>query len=179
MKLRLVHRAARAAATVIALPPSSEDTRWALGGLSQPEAQLFAAMNAADRRHAISVARRVQTILDRDLPSLDAHERELVLRCALLHDVGKTIAGLGVWGRTVATLTGWIAGQDFGEVYQQQSGFTRRVGLYLRYGELGAEQLELAGSPTWVVAWSREHHLDSSEWSLPIQVGKALAAADG
>ena len=142
--------------------------------LSDPEERLFAKMSRADQRHALGVARAVEPRLD----EIVADRRSVVMAAAVLHDVGKTAAGLGTYGRSVATMSGLVGGYDMAEVWQDRSGFTRRVGLYLRYGDLGADMLRLAGSDPWVVAWSVEHHLPAELWSIPIDVGEILAEAD-
>ena len=101
-----------------------------------------------------------------------------VLAAALLHDVGKVTAGLGTYGRVVATLAGAAAGRSMADAWTEGKGFTRRVGLYLRHGALGADMLAMAGSDPLTVTWAREHHLPEEEWTLPKDIAHALKAAD-
>ena len=68
-----------------------------LGSLPS-EIELWRRLSNADRRHAILVARR---FLDRR-PAADRAE----VAGSLLHDVGKIEAGLGTFGRVVATIVG-------------------------------------------------------------------------
>ena len=42
--------------------------------------------------------------------------------------------------------------------WSKAGGITRRVGLYLRHDELGADMLSLAGSDPLTVTWARQHH---------------------
>ena len=90
-----------------------------------------------------------------------------MLAAALLHDVGKTDSGLRTYGRVVATLSAAVAGHDAAHAWSQRRGFTRKVGLYLRHAELGADQLALAGSDPLTVAWAREHHDPPERWTVP------------
>jgi hypothetical protein len=131
-------------------------------------------MPAADRRHAVGVARRV----DAALPADGDVDRRPVLAAALLHDVGKTVSGLGTYGRVIATVSAAVAGRDQAEAWSETRGFTRRVGLYLRHPELGGDQLALAGSAPLTVAWAREHHLPPDRWTVPADLGEILKAAD-
>ena len=62
--------------------------------------------------------------------------------------------------------------------WSQRRGMTRRVGLYLQYPELGSELLAVAGSDPRVVAWAAQHHEPESSWTVPIDLGRLLAAAD-
>jgi hypothetical protein len=101
-----------------------------------------------------------------------------VLAAALLHDVGKLDAGLGTYGRVVATVSALVAGRDTAEAWSRRRGFTRKVGLYLRHPELGGGMLALAGSDPLTVAWAREHHLPRDRWTVPVEVADALKAAD-
>lgn len=109
---------------------------------------------------------------------MDDQATSPVLAAALLHDVGKTTAGLGTYGRVVATLAGAAAGPKAAAAWTEGRGFTRRVGLYLRHGELGADMLALAGSDPFTVAWAREHHLPAEQWTVKPALGAALKAAD-
>ena len=62
--------------------------------------------------------------------------------------------------------------------WRKQRGFARRVGLYLHHDRLGGDLLELAGSDPLTVAWTREHHLPESEWTIEPAIATALKAAD-
>ena len=98
----------------------------------------------------------------------------------LLHDVGKIEAGLGTYGRVVATLSAKVAGAEMATTWRSQRGFARRVGLYLQHDELGGDLLELAGSDPLTVAWTREHHLPRvDDWTVDRRRRpRALKAAD-
>jgi hypothetical protein len=153
--------------------PRRTDGEWAEGQLLADEVRLWRRMRKADRRHAVGVARRVER-------QLGDRATRPVLAAALLHDVGKIDSGLGTYGRVIATLSGRVIGRDEEVVraWTRTNGFTRRVGLYLQHPRLGAEMLALAGSDEITVAWAREHHLPTDEWSLPREVAAALKDAD-
>ena len=117
--------------------PSATDDAWAREQLSADEQRLWRRMSGTDRRHAVRVAREAQrTLGDRATPD--------VLAAALLHDVGKTVAGLGTYGRVVATVSVAVAGEDTARLWARGRGITRRVGLYVDYPRLGVDLLELA-----------------------------------
>ncbi len=172
-RFRPVHWVARFFSSIRPGPPAAADAEWANTKLTVREQALFGRMSNPDRRHAIAVAREVDRNLDPDV-----ERRDTVLAAALLHDVGKTASGLRTYGRAVATLSGAIGGRAWAEVWQDTTGFTRKVGLYLRYPALGAEMLELADSDPWVIAWSREHHQPEEDWTVPPEVFRVLVAAD-
>ena len=159
--------------------PPAADEAWAESQLLEGERSLWRTMPSADRRHAVGVARRVDEALAGDTGEAgDTVDRRPVLAAALLHDVGKTVSGLGTYGRVIATLSAAVGGRDQAEAWSTTRGFTRNVGLYLRHPELGADQLALAGSDPLTVAWAREHHLPPEDWTVPRDVGEVLKAAD-
>ena len=151
--------------------PSQQAEAWVQSVLSDDELRLWRRMSRADRRHAVGVARDVERRLGHAATTP-------VLAAALLHDVGKVTAGLGTYGRVVATLAGAAAGRSMADAWTEGKGFTRRVGLYLRHGALGADMLAMAGSDPLTVTWAREHHLPEEEWTLPKDIAHALKAAD-
>jgi hypothetical protein len=152
-------------------PPSAVDEEWVVATLAPGELELWQRMSRADRRHAAGVGRRVQR-------ALGSEATRPVLAAALLHDVGKVAAGLGTYGRVVATLSEAAGGRAAADDWSRRSGFTRRVGLYLRHSELGGDLLDMAGSDPLTSAWAREHHHPAEQWSVPASLGAVLKAAD-
>lgn len=151
--------------------PSRADDVWLRGHLLPGEVELWDRMSNPDRRHAAGVARRVAR-------SLGADATRPVLAAALLHDTGKSVAGLRTYGRVVATLSAAVAGRSTATAWTEGRGFTRKVGLYLSHPRLGGDLLALAGSDALTVAWAREHHRPPDEWTLPRPIADALKAAD-
>ncbi|MBV8161364.1 MAG: hypothetical protein JO265_10620 [Acidimicrobiia bacterium] len=169
--MRIGHLAKRFAGSLWPAGPSGQDEAWVASVLSEDQHRLWRRMSSADRLHAVGVARRVERRL-----GLEATGP--VLAAAFLHDVGKITASLGTYGRVVATLAGAAAGQTMAGAWTEGKGFTRRVGLYLRHPELGADMLAMARSDPLTVTWAREHHLPEEQWTLPPAVARALKAAD-
>jgi hypothetical protein len=144
---------------------SEDEAVWVASHLTPDEAELWGRMGRADRRHAVGVARRVEA-------TLGAEATRPVMAAALLHDVGKVESGLGTYGRVMATLSAKVAGRDMAEAWSQTRGMTRRIGLYLRHEEVGADLLRLAGSDLLTIDLV-------ARWSVPTDpLGQALKAAD-
>lgn len=151
--------------------PSAADVAWVGDVLSPAELQLWQKMYGPDRRHSVQVARDVEGRL--------GHEATRpVLAAALLHDIGKIDSGLRTFGRVVATLTIKLAGYDDVVAWQRSRGIHRRIALYARHPELGADMLTLAGSNPLTVAWAREHHLPREQWTVESTVADVLDACD-
>ena len=184
MSLQPAHRVRRFLRSIAARAPGAHDVEWAHGWLTPAEQRLFDRMPAVDRAHSIGVARAVVAHLERTghdrpgVPSIEDAEARWVVAAALTHDVGKSVAGLGTYGRVVATLSGAAGGASMARAWSRRRGMTRRVGLYLQYPELGAELLAVAGSDARVVDWAAQHHEPESSWTVPIDLGRLLVAAD-
>jgi hypothetical protein len=170
---RATHLAKRFFGSVVPRAPSATDAAWVTTQLTPAELELWQQMPRADRRHSVGVARRVEQALG------DEATRP-VLAAALLHDVGKLDANLGVYGRVIATISGSVVRQDQDTIrdWTRTRGFTRRVGLYLQHPRLGGDMLALAGSDPLTVAWTREHHLPAEDWTVPEPAATALKDAD-
>ena len=153
--------------------PAGAQARWAESQLLDGEVDLWRRMSGPDRRHAVGVARRVERMLG-------VEASRPVLAAALLHDVGKTESGVGTYGRVIATVSGAAIGRDPATIqdWTRTRGFTRKVGLYLQHPKLGGDLLAMAGSDPLTEAWAREHHLPEDEWTIPVDIGRALKAAD-
>lgn len=168
-----VHLLGRFFGSILPVGPRRREAQWAEARLLPGERELWRRMRPADRRHAVGVARRTEA-------RLGPRATRPVLAAALLHDVGKLDARLGIYGRVVATLSGAVVGHDPDAIraWTRTRGFTRRVGLYLQHPKLGGDMLALAGSDPLTVAWTREHHLPPDDWTVPVEIGLALKAAD-
>jgi hypothetical protein len=156
--------------------PRADDDAWVRGVMRPGEYALWSRLPNHDRRHSIVVARRVQ----RTLAGTPHADDDQWLAAALLHDVGKLDARLGVFARVGATVAGAAAGHDMADLWSEKRGITRRVGLYLRHPELGAQQIRFAGGHDSAARWAAAHH-DPSTWDatgIPGPVVDALHAAD-
>jgi len=157
-------------------PPAAADREWAAAVLGAPAYDLWARMPNHDQRHSLGVARAVEAQLAGTEHAGDARW----VAAALLHDVGKLDSRLGVYGRVAATVSAGVAGRDMAEAWSERSGFTRRIGLYLRHPELGADRIRIVGGPEEAARWAAAHHTpdDWGATGIPGVVVVALVAAD-
>jgi len=142
-------------------PPAAHDERWLLDLLTDAEIELYRAMSAQDRRHAVDCGRRVEDL------------GPAAVVASALHDVGKTESGLGTMGRVAATLLGPL-------VRPTHPGFLGCAAVYKQHPERGAKMLLAAGSNELAIAWAAEHHWPEAAWSsvIDLPTGRRLLAAD-
>jgi response regulator RpfG family c-di-GMP phosphodiesterase len=147
--------------------PRTADVAWVESVLTPAELSLWRQLPNHDRRYSIRVARHAQQSL-----AGTEHDDSRWQTVALLHDVGKLDAGLGVAGRTLATVTGVVRPRT-----RQSSG---RFGRYLRHDEIGAAMIRSTEGRNEAAVWAAVHH-HRERWAdsgLPGPVAEALAAAD-
>ncbi len=142
--------------------PPPADEAWVAATLRDAELGLWRRMSGADRRHAVAVARRAVNYLGPEGAT------RAVVAAALLHDVGKTVSGLGPLRRVAATLAAMGGARRLPASFRQ----------YLAHDRLGGELLERVGSHPLTVAWARQHHRPPGAWTVPAAAGRALKAAD-
>ena len=155
--------------------PSPADRAWVESVLEPGEFTLWARQPGHDQRHSAGVARQVEAALAGGPHAGDTRW----LACALLHDIGKLASGLGVFGRVLATFFGRATDGAVAD-WEEQAGMRRRIALYLRHPELGADMIQLAGGRAEVAHWATAHH-DPARLDplvLPAPVVNALVAAD-
>ena len=173
---RNLHLARRFFGALSPAAPQAVDVTWVATVLNEREYTVWSRMPRHDRRHSIAVARRVEASLA-DTPYADDPRW---LEAALLHDVGKLDARLGVFGRVAATVAGAAAGHGMADAWSEKRGITRRFGLYLRHPELGASRIHMCEGSREAAVWA-EAHQDPDRYAqtgIPPIVVDALAAAD-
>lgn len=174
--MKLAHLSGRFVRALWPGSPRPDDVEWVESVLTERGFVIFRRQPKHDQRHAIAVAREVQARLA-GTPYADDPRW---ISAALLHDIGKLDSRLGIYGRVVATVSSAAVGRDHAEAWSETRGFTRRVGLYLRHAELGADRIRIAGEPEEAARWATAHH-DPSLWPdlpIPEPVVQALDAAD-
>ena len=120
---------------------------WLDGG----QAWVFFSQADPDQRHGFHAA----------LVAIAGEGEIDVIRAALLHDVGKRHARLGVIGRTVATIA-----------IRLGLPLTTRWRLYRDHGETAAWELESLGCEDVIVDFTRHHHggrpsdIPAATWNL-------------
>ncbi|MGI9649447.1 MAG: hypothetical protein ACR2OI_13115 [Acidimicrobiia bacterium] len=152
------HLAGRMVGSMRARPPTPREEAEVAGLLSTELAALFWEQPVMDQRHGIDAAHFVLARRPGDQPAA---------RAALLHDVGKRRARLGVPGRVAATLLALVRVRAPG-----------RLGVYLDHAGLGAEDLAAAGAGALVVAYAR-HQDGLRPAEVPEDVWDVLRQADG
>jgi plasmid stabilization system protein ParE len=155
--------------------PAPADRAWVETVLQPAELALWARQPGHDQRHTVDVARQVEAALAGGPHAGDSRWPA----CALLHDIGKLASALSIPHRVMATLAERATGGAVAD-WEEHRGLRRRIALYVRHPELGADMIRIAGGRDEVAHWAGAHHdrarLDPT--LVPAPVVAALVAAD-
>lgn len=167
------HYAQRFFTSLSRRPPSTADEQWAATVVEDRQLSLFQRLSDTDRRHLIHGARMVERELGPDADPV-------WVQAALLHDVGKFDAALGVFGRVIATVAATVLGDAKVRSWAEGAGWRRRLGRYRAHDEIGAAEIRSAGGPEAAAVWSELHHRPEqfSGSAIPPDVVMVLDAAD-
>ncbi|CAN5831466.1 hypothetical protein BH23ACT4_BH23ACT4_10820 [soil metagenome] len=146
------HLSARFFDYLMAKPLTDEDRQTVTSILTSSETGIFFEQSRKDQAHGFDAA---LVVLD------SAKSTDELIRAALLHDVGKRRAGLGVLRRVASSI-----------LIKLGMPLPPKMRLYRDHGPVGATDLEAAGSPPLVVEFARAHHgprpvtLSEEDWAL-------------
>ena len=149
--------------------------------LSIPEQRLFYAMHEADQLHAFRVALTAKALYAKQARN-DSDEYILLIRCSLLHDVGRVKGDADIWGKVLAVLFHrfipflipyFIRKKDAGSVFGR---IGRALHVHISHPYIGADKLRAIGAAH--VAEIIQHHQKKAapEDSLVLSLLKAADA---
>lgn len=143
---------------VLSAPPLRANEVTAIGAwLSEAEDRLFFEQPRSDQRHGYEAALSIVAAGIRDTR---------VIGAALLHDIGKRHAGLGVVARSATSVLIAI-----------KAPLPSRMAKYRDHGRIAAEELAAIGSADLVVEFARHHH-HSRPAGMDLAAWAALTIAD-
>lgn len=152
---------------------SEDDRRFVQLHLPCRAVPLFYAMHPADQVHARNVA---YTALDMArAQNFTREQKEFLMRCALLHDVGRTKGDLNVMGKVMAVLMRHYAPQLAQRWMQHHDPIGHALYVARHHAEIGAEKLR--GIGLYAEAEVIVHHHESAA-AGDSEVLRLLRAAD-
>ena len=115
---------------------SADDNKYVLTHLTPQEQKLFFAMDVVDQYHAIHVAYTIERIAIADKQGVD---HEFLIRCALLHDIGRVKGDMSILGKVFVVL--------ITEFFPSLADKLERDGnhmiyIYRHHAEIGAKKLQ-------------------------------------
>jgi len=152
MKGSLSHLVKRFFDVLLSKPLSSDEISKVENWLVPALAELFFEQPPADQRHGYRAALVVVA---------DADATADIIEAALMHDIGKRHASLGILGRTIASI-----------LIKLGVPLPRRMMTYRDHGPVGAHELAAKGASRISVEFAAHHHgsrpgeFDPAAWNL-------------
>lgn len=138
---------------------SEQDRRLIACYLDVGEAELFWRMNLADQRHALNVACTAGELADAN-PAID---RQLLIKCALLHDIGKVKGDVSTFDKIIAVLLDKFA-SDWARQWARQgrggklANLRHAIYIYYHHAGRGAAMLKARGASEQLAQLVARHH---------------------
>lgn len=138
---------------------STVDKEFVVRHLTVEEQRLFWQMNLPDQRHALNVTYSAQAMA-KELLGID---QTVLLKCALLHDVGKVRGDISTIDKVITVLAYSCCKSQaerwgrFGRGNRLQN-LRHAFFIYFRHGERGAEFLTKIHADQRIVEIIRQHH---------------------
>lgn len=116
-----------------------DDGKYIAAHLNADEQKIFFAMSVPDQCHSLRTAYTIERLVIEDKRGVD---REFLIRCALLHDVGRKAGDLTTKGKIFVVLVTNFA-PKFAERLELNGN--RALYVYHHHAELGAQKLQRIG----------------------------------
>ncbi len=148
---------------------TEKDKNYVLEHLTNSEAKLFWGMNLPDCYHVLNVSYTAEKLAQHTKLSID---KSLLIKCALLHDVGKVKGDVSTFDKVLTVL-----GHGYLPTLSKKWGKFGRAGriqnlrhafyIYYYHGERGANMLAAIGEPQEIVDIVRKHHALPEKYDPP------------
>lgn len=115
---------------------SAEDGKYISAHLDGAEQKLFFAMSKVDQCHSLRTAYTIERLVIEDKQGVD---KEFLIRCALLHDIGRVKGDMSIAGKIFAVLIVEFA-PNFADKLERRGN--RAIYIYRHHAEIGARKLQ-------------------------------------
>ena len=142
---------------------NADDEVFLTDYLTIAEQKMFRQLTVPDQRHSLNVAYTAQQLAGRS-PRL---RLRLLIRAALLHDVGRAQHNLSTANKILAVLLSatfpyfalqWAESDERPSNFSVIERFHQSLFIYYHHGEIGARRLQELGSELEIIQMVARHH---------------------
>lgn len=117
--------------------------------LNKNEIEIFMKLSKAERQHCIRVFNNAKKYTSENKINIDENK---LARCALLHDIGKSIAKINIIEKSIVIILKYITGDRILK-------YNKRIVEYYKHAEIGGEiLLQLGESDNDIITCVVNHH---------------------
>ena len=136
---------------------SADDNKYISTHLSPSEQKLFFAMDVVDQYHSLHVAYTLERFVIEDTHGVD---REFLIRCALLHDIGRVKGDMSTLGKVFVVLLSAFFPKVADNLELKGNHW---IYIYRHHAEIGAKKLQDAGLYKEAKIVAKHHSLPSDD----------------
>ena len=118
---------------------TADDNNYISSHLSSKEQKLFFAMDVVDQYHCLHVAYTLERFVIEDSHGVD---RNFLIRCALLHDIGRVKGDMSLFGKVFVVLISAFL-PSFADSLERKG--SHLLYIYRHHAEIGAKKLQDIG----------------------------------
>lgn len=118
---------------------SIEDEKYLMTHLNRQEQEIFMKMGLIDQFHSLQVAYTIERLI---IDGKQGVDKEFLIRCALLHDIGKIDVKTSVWDKVFAVLVMTFI-PKIADTLELRGN--RAIYIYRNHAELGGQKLQKMG----------------------------------
>ncbi|QDR81499.1 HDIG domain-containing metalloprotein [Sporomusa termitida] len=138
---------------------TQQDREFVASHLTAGQAALFWQMNLPDQRHALNVAYTASALGSGDCTI----DQELLLQCALLHDVGKVRGDVSTFDKVLTVIldkvaAGWARGWARPGRGGKVANLRHALYIYYQHAARGAVMLQAIGAAPAMIRIVERHH---------------------
>jgi putative nucleotidyltransferase with HDIG domain len=142
---------------------NENEVEWVRNQLPVSAQELFFSMHVADQRHALNTAREIKRLyFALSASEQDGLQLDFLIRCALLHDVGRKKGMLDVWGKVLTVLLVYFFPKRSQRWSEGNSFIGHMLYIYFHHPSIGAEALRRIGMKEEAEVIARHHSAETA-----------------
>ena len=121
--------------------------------ISEEQFQLFDKLSNYDKRHSVYVAKDIEKNLKRNIT---CSELEILIKTALLHDIGKIYKRLNIFDRVLIVIMDSLFKEKIKDI--KIKAIKEKINVYYNHPQLGYELLKNCTDNEEILYLIRNHH---------------------
>ncbi|WP_186429451.1 HD domain-containing protein [Clostridium sp. BSD9I1] len=144
---------------------NEEDKAYINKYLNKEELSLFYKLSSSEQKHSVRVAYDVEYICNKKL--LDINEIQVLIRAALLHDIGKIYPKLNSIDKSLLVILNKITNGNL-----KKFNKLKKIDVYYNHPEKGYNLLMNKGYDSKFLYLIKNHHKENNEKDLYLEILK-------
>ncbi|MGL5347023.1 MAG: HDIG domain-containing metalloprotein [Peptostreptococcaceae bacterium] len=139
---------------------SKSDYEYVKNILKYDELELFKKLLKSEQKHSVRIAKDIEAIIDNRKITDDEilNNKELLIKTALLHDVGKSIKRINVIDKSIIVILNKLTKGNL-----KKLKISKKVQCYYNHSEYSYEMLKKLNESSEILNIVKSHHSNSDD----------------